>query len=41
MYHIEGCNIINCWLLKMGTLVITYIAYEENTLGYAAPIYGS
>ena len=39
MYHIEGCNIIHCLLLKMGTLVITYIAYEENTLGHSAPIY--
>ena len=24
----------------MSTLVITYIAYEEKTIGYAAPIYG-
>ena len=28
MYQIEGCNIICCLLLKISTLVITYIAYE-------------
>ena len=40
MYQIEGCNSIHWWFLKMSILVITYIAYEENTLGHAVTIYG-
>ena len=41
MDQIEVSRLISCLLFKMSTLVVTYIAYEENTIGHAALIDGS
>ena len=40
MNKIEVSRLIYLLFLKTSILVIAYIAYEENTLGHAAPIYG-
>ena len=39
MYQIEGCTSIIRWFVEMSALVVTYVAYEENSLRYTASIY--